>query len=165
MRRDGGFSMVEVTLAIGVVAVGLLAVFALVPVGLNSGRDAMDATRSSLIQQDVFNRVRGAINTSQLFTTPPTLSFYYTSEGIFFSDQTNLAAAISTAQTNKTPLPNYKASVNVGNSWAAGAPASIDPAYLKPVVVSLGSPLDSSGNVVGSANTARSVFTFYLRKP
>jgi uncharacterized protein (TIGR02598 family) len=156
--------MVEVTLAIGVIGVGLLAIFALIPVGLNSGRDAMDATRSSLILQDVSSRVRGAINTSQLFTTPPALSFYYTSEGIFFSDQTNLATALAAAQTNKTPLPNYKATVSVGSTWAA-APASIDPAYLKPVVVSLGSPLDSSGNVVGAANTTRSVFTFYLRKP
>jgi uncharacterized protein (TIGR02598 family) len=164
MRKAGGFSMVEVTLAIGVVAVGLLAVFALVPVGLNSGRDAMDATRSSLMLQDVYSRVRGAINTSQLFTTPPPLSFYYTSEGIFFSDQTNLATALSTAQTNKSPLPNYKASVNVGSSWAV-APAGIDPTFLKPVIVSLGSPLDASGNVVGTANTTRSVFTFYLRKP
>jgi uncharacterized protein (TIGR02598 family) len=164
MRSKGGFSMVEVTLAIGIIAFGLLAIFALIPVGMSSGRDAMDATRTSLIAQDVSNRVRATISTAQLFATTTAFTFYYTSEGIFFSDQANLATAISTANSNGSPLPFYKATGSVGTSWAA-APASIDIAYLKPVTVSLGYPLDSSGSVIGTGNTARSVFTFYLRKP
>src|SRR5205085_10153250 len=104
------------------------------------------------------------IDTPQLFTTTTALTFYYTSEGIFFSDQANLVTAILTANSNGSPLPFYKAAVSIGTTWAA-APASIDIAYLKPVTVSLGYPLDSSGGVIGTGNAARSAFTFYLRKP
>lgn len=63
-NRSHGFSLIEVTLAIGIIAFGLIAILGLVPVGLNAAKDAADDTRTSLIAQDVFNRVRGDLSTN-----------------------------------------------------------------------------------------------------
>lgn len=63
MRKVSAFSLVEVTLAIGIIAVALVGIFALIPVGLNSSRDAIDDTSTSLITQDIYNRVRSEVAT------------------------------------------------------------------------------------------------------
>lgn len=52
------FSLVETTLAIGVVAVALVSMLGLVPVGLSSFRDAVDASTSSRIVQRVSAHLR-----------------------------------------------------------------------------------------------------------
>lgn len=66
MRKSAGFSLVEVTLAIGIIAFALLAIFALIPVGLNSSRDAIDDTTTSLIAQDIYNRIKSEVATDQV---------------------------------------------------------------------------------------------------
>ena len=47
-----GFSLVEVTLAIAVVAIGLVGIMALFPLGLDAVRQAADATQMMAIGQD-----------------------------------------------------------------------------------------------------------------
>jgi uncharacterized protein (TIGR02598 family) len=64
MRKVGGFSVAEVTIAIGVIAFALLAIFALIPVGLNSSRDAIDDTSATLLLQDLQNRIRSEVATN-----------------------------------------------------------------------------------------------------
>lgn len=63
MRKVSAFSLVEVTLAIGIIAIAFVGIFALIPVGLNSSRDAIDDTATSLITQDIYNRVRSEVAT------------------------------------------------------------------------------------------------------
>jgi len=53
-----GFSLVEVCLAILVVAIGLLAVFGLFPMGLRASEDASASTRTALFAQTIFNGIR-----------------------------------------------------------------------------------------------------------
>ena len=50
-----GYSLVEVTLALLVVAIGLTATFALFPEGLRATRAAVDDTEISLFAEYVFN--------------------------------------------------------------------------------------------------------------
>ncbi len=52
-RRTAGFSLVEVTLAIGIIAFAFVALFALLPVGMTTFRAAVDATNDSIILQDM----------------------------------------------------------------------------------------------------------------
>jgi uncharacterized protein (TIGR02598 family) len=163
-KVSAAFSLVEVTLALGVIAFALVGILALVPVAQNAGRDAADDTRIAMIEQDVFARVRANINTNAKFSTPPVpLSYYYTNEGIFFCDNANLASALANAVSSNAPLPNYAVNVVFGNNFATALP-NVDNNYLKPVTASIGWPLDSSGNVVG-ANSARKSYVFYIRKP
>lgn len=51
----GGFSLVEVVLAIGVVAFAFMAIFALLPAGLGISRQSMEASVGSQIAQRILN--------------------------------------------------------------------------------------------------------------
>lgn len=53
LRRNSGFSLAEVTLAIGVISVSLLTMLGLMPTGLNSFKDATDSTIGAQIAQQV----------------------------------------------------------------------------------------------------------------
>jgi len=55
IRSRAGYSLVEVTLALLVVAIGLTATFALFPVGLKATRDAVDDTEIGLFADYVFS--------------------------------------------------------------------------------------------------------------
>ncbi len=59
-KKTGGFSLVEVTLAIAIVAIGLLAVLSLLPQGLGSARNAADNTLVATIVQDAFSSLRSS---------------------------------------------------------------------------------------------------------
>jgi type II secretory pathway pseudopilin PulG len=54
----GGFTLVEVALSVVVVAVGVLAAFALIGTGLDSSAKAVSETRAAIFADDVFNSLR-----------------------------------------------------------------------------------------------------------
>jgi len=59
MHCEGGFTLVEVALAVLVVGIGLLAIFGLFPSGLRSAEDATADTRCGLFAETVLNGMRG----------------------------------------------------------------------------------------------------------
>ena len=56
--RKAAFSLVEVTLALAVAAIGLVAILGLIPQGVASSRDAADNTMAATIVHDTFNQIR-----------------------------------------------------------------------------------------------------------
>jgi uncharacterized protein (TIGR02598 family) len=54
LGRRGGFSLVEVVIALGLITVGVTAVLALFPTALQSSHSAQDETRAGHIAQSVF---------------------------------------------------------------------------------------------------------------
>jgi Tfp pilus assembly protein PilV len=118
-RRPNAFSLVEVTLALGIAAVSLLAIFALLPVGVKTSQVAIEQTAStdllSAVAADLratpVTTPRGGAATSPRFgiAIPPnpvgantTTTLYFTSEGRF---STTLAVA-SRYRVSVTFLPN-----------------------------------------------------------
>jgi uncharacterized protein (TIGR02598 family) len=53
-----GFSLVEIMLALAVIAIGLVAVIGLIPQGIQASRDAADNTLAATIAHDTFNQMR-----------------------------------------------------------------------------------------------------------
>jgi uncharacterized protein (TIGR02598 family) len=53
--RHGGFSLIEVTLAIGITSFALLAILGLLPVGMNTFRQAIDTAVTAQIAQRIVN--------------------------------------------------------------------------------------------------------------
>lgn len=62
-RAGGGFSLVEVTLALGIVGFALVGVLGLFTVGIEASRDSAHDTTVGLIAQDVFHRLRAEVAT------------------------------------------------------------------------------------------------------
>ena len=150
-KRKTAFSLVEVTLALGIVAFALLAILALVPVGMKSGSEAIDATHTSLIGQDTQNRVKSTV-TNTTFTLANDLpsTWFYDHEGVFLGTTTSSNAF-------------YRADATIRKDWGTNAsPPNVDATVLRPVTVQLAWPVNpSTGNPVGN-NTYS--FTFYVRK-
>src|SRR6059058_6501490 len=53
-RRRKAFSLLEVVIALGVIAVGIVGVLAVFPTALQTGHSAQDETRAAHIAQSVF---------------------------------------------------------------------------------------------------------------
>src|SRR5438046_2428415 len=60
LRRVHAFSLVEVTLALGVAAFCLLAVFGLMPIGVQTNRNATSQTRAANILSSAVSDLRNA---------------------------------------------------------------------------------------------------------
>ncbi|NQU39667.1 MAG: prepilin-type N-terminal cleavage/methylation domain-containing protein [Lentisphaerae bacterium] len=56
-NQQSGFSLIEVTLALVVVSVGLLGIFHLFPAGLRASADATAETRCGQFADEVFNQI------------------------------------------------------------------------------------------------------------
>ncbi len=153
MRNRNGFSLVEVTLAIGVIAFALIALLGLLPVGMKSGAEAIDATHVSLIGVDSGNRVKNAV-TSVIFasasdTTLPT--WFYNRDGAYVG-------------TTVTTDSYYRADATIHKDWGANpSPPNVDATTLRPATVQVRWPINTSnGNALGSSGGS---FTFYVRRP
>jgi len=57
-RRNGGFNLIEVTVAIGIVAFAFVAILGLIPIGMTTFRQAMNTSVCSQIGQQVMNDVQ-----------------------------------------------------------------------------------------------------------
>jgi uncharacterized protein (TIGR02598 family) len=78
----GGFSLIEVVLALAVISVGLIAVVGLIPQGIQSARDAADNTLAATIVQDTINTIRQqAVQTTGGIWPPAFPSTYYDAQG------------------------------------------------------------------------------------
>ena len=58
LKTSVAFSLIEVTLALAVISIGIVAVLGLLPHGLQASRDAADSTLAATIVQDTFSTLR-----------------------------------------------------------------------------------------------------------
>jgi len=63
-KKRAGFSLIEVTLAIFVVGLGLLTLFSLFPAGLSQATTAQDDTQVALFAEYFFSEMRGRFTTA-----------------------------------------------------------------------------------------------------
>jgi len=127
------FSLVEVTIAIGVVSFSLLAIMGLVPVGLTTLRSAMDQTVESQIVQSIGSQ---ALLTpfGQLTNHYADKVAYYSEEGVITPDrssaryevETSLADAVYPGSTNVSQLSSAIQSLRVRIVRIQGVAATND---------------------------------------
>jgi len=73
------FTLVEVTLALGIIVFAMIPMFALVPIGLSSFRNAIDATAAAHIIQSQVNEAQ--LTNFSILTSGTTKTAYYDEEG------------------------------------------------------------------------------------
>lgn len=152
MHPKQGFSLVEVTFALGLVAFALLAILGLMPVGIKSGGEAVDATRTSFIGQDAQSRLRASV-TYPMFAAAGDVNstWFYDRDGIFLGQ-------------NVGPSAIYRADATIHGTWKSGAPPpTLDATVLRPVTLQIQWPVNTStGAVLGKNATS---FAFFVRRP
>ena len=139
------FSLVEVTLALGIAAFCLLALFGLIPVGMQTNRNATSQTAATSIIASVVADLRAtptAITTSPQFgiTFDTAKTLYFDSQGRASCDLAGLQQADCASPWNPALQPRYRVNVT-WNSPLAGPryadvkvtwPAPVDPATTTP---------------------------------
>jgi uncharacterized protein (TIGR02598 family) len=124
-RFTSAFSLVELTLAIGIAAFCLIAVFGLMPIGVQTNRNATSQTAATAILSDVVADLRGTPKTSNTssqfgitFGTAKTL--YFDGAGQF----TTSLSADSRYQLDiswTTSMPTGPRYADVKATWPAAA--------------------------------------------
>jgi uncharacterized protein (TIGR02598 family) len=84
-NRSGGFSLVEVALAIGIIAFAFVALFALIPTGLTTFRSAIDNSNETWIMQGMNSMVQTTdfANVKKLSFESSGEIYYYDEEARF----------------------------------------------------------------------------------
>ena len=118
-RRRGGFSLVEITMAIGIVSFAFVAVLGLLPSGLNTFRKAMDASVSSQIFQRVINEAQQT-DFNTLVATPLPDDIAYT----YYDDQGNKVDATDKAKA--TTIYSVKTRVQVSTTLPGSGSGNTD---------------------------------------
>jgi hypothetical protein len=133
--------LLEVVIALGVIAVGIVGVLAVFPTALQTGHSAQDETRAAHIAQSVFGSlVADATSQFNAVPLPPTPSIdltasssptsptlYADNDGNLIPNSTNSAYAIFIYTNNAVPGFTDPASANlvtVRVAWPANAPAA-----------------------------------------
>lgn len=69
-RSSVGFSLVEVTIAIGIFAFVIVAILGLFPVALRQRTDAALETRAVMVAQQIFESIRSSTSTNKIYLPP-----------------------------------------------------------------------------------------------
>lgn len=99
-----GFSLIEVVLALGVIAFALVGIMGLFPVAMKSAQESQRETRATLIAQQIFSDLRVSAGTNRFVISGPTAS---TTNGLSLSSDGNLYLAFG---TNGSPLASVTSS-------------------------------------------------------
>ena len=156
MKRSWAFSLVEVALALGSVSFAMLAVFGLIPVALQSARDSVDYTRTTLVEQDVAARLPSLVSTnvSDPATATVNIAWYYDLAG----------RRLTIDPTASAPYVNAFYRVDVKRAQPNAYPANTDPSGRDPgntystvlmgVTLTIGWPVNpsSGANAGGTKN-------------
>ena len=118
MKRSRAFSLVEVALALGIVAFALVAVVGMIPTGLQASRDAVDLTRTSMIAQDAAMRLPTVAYTSG--TPGANAVWYYDQNGHYLTIDATAALPYASAfyrvDVVRGALNSYPAYTNPANA-------------------------------------------------
>lgn len=95
-RGAGGFSLIEVTIAMAIAAIALSTLMALIPQGMNTMRDAGDEAIMARIHQQILNELQmadfDALDSAYTDSGQP-MELYYDSQGEELGDSKNSSGA------------------------------------------------------------------------
>jgi uncharacterized protein (TIGR02598 family) len=158
-RRSSAFSLVEVVLALGVVAFAIVAILGLVPTGLQTSHSSQDETRAAQIAQSVINTMASQAQTNftavglPLPSPAPTIDLTSsitsaTSPAAFFYADND--GQISQSAANAT----FSISVLTDDFSATASPVPFDHGYANKVTVRIVSPPLPTANATPNSNQA-----------
>lgn len=130
-RKNKGFSLVEITIALGIAAFCLLAIFALLPTGMNTNRSSVDETIGANLTSAIVADLREAPAGSNSLTyninpaAVGTSTNYLTQNGAV-TNRENADYAAVVAITNV---------VNLSNTWSADIKIQAPPVAANPHTV------------------------------
>jgi uncharacterized protein (TIGR02598 family) len=133
--RSAGFSLVEVTIALGVVAISLLTLFALIPVGLKTNQNSISQTAATSVMTAVLADMRAtpkasATSTQFAVTFGTAKTLYFDAEG----------------SSSASPRANSRYRVTISFPPGAGGSKSPTLSYIQTTWPALATPANAVGH-------------------
>ena len=149
-RVTSAFSLVEITLALGIAAFCLIAVFGLMPVGMQTNRNAKSQTRATNLMAAVIADLRATPRTRTtslqfcipLSGTPPPL--YFDSEGRCSSNLSGVPNPCGLANWSPPLQTRYQVNITFPS---AGSLTNAKFAHVKITWPAAATPANASGKV------------------
>ncbi|MCB1230529.1 MAG: hypothetical protein KDN19_09700 [Verrucomicrobiae bacterium] len=136
-KEAPGFSLVEITLAMGIAAVALIAILGMLPHAMKFSRDGADQTAIGAVLEDVHDRLKGnRLEEGEVDQAP----FFYDQQGRFWSSENQNANQLTGRRFFRVEVMLTKPNEISGNQF----PTSMLTAVLK-----LYWPLDETGQPYG----------------
>ena len=111
-----GFSLIEVTLAVGIVSFAILPVMALLPIGLNINRQSIEATVSSQIIARITRELQQTDFSSLPSSPSSPLTYCFDDQGNLLASGNNSALPALTSGQRALRIYDVLASVNKQSS-------------------------------------------------
>ena len=122
--RTAAFSLVEVTLALGVAAFCMIAVFGLLPVGVQTNQRATSQTAATSIMANVIADVRSTPKPPSINTSVQYQVRFGTSKTLYFDSSgrcsTDLAGSIKPDGSSWSPPIQTRYQLNLTFPWTSG---------------------------------------------
>ena len=122
--RTAGFSLVEVTLALGVAAFCMIAVFGLLPVGVQTNQRATSQTAATSIMANVIADLRSTPKPPSINTSVQYQVRFGTSKTLYFDSSgrcsTDLAGSIKPDASSWSPPIQTRYQLNLTFPWTSG---------------------------------------------
>jgi type II secretory pathway pseudopilin PulG len=152
--RNEAFSLVEVVLALGVISFAIVAIFGLLPIGLNTGRAAQDQTRADQLAETLIDSMASQAQTQFSAVTLPSASPAPPPLDLATSISTAAAPAVQLYANNDGQLSTVSAgAVYSVKILTNNVPTGFDPGYANEVTISVAWP-------AVAATTAQTVQSF-----
>lgn len=120
MKWQKGFSLVEVVLALGIVAFALMAVLGMFPVALGAAKESTSETHAAMIAQMVFGEIRAV---------PPSAAFFPSGSNATAANQVMvLTNSLAAAQPKYAVFDESGQPISQSSSTYFNDPASMIPA-------------------------------------
>ena len=122
------FTLIEVVMAVAVVAIGLTAVLGLLPGAIQSGRNAADNTLAATLAEDAFSGMRRDVLAMPIGTWPPTWNASVATDWDAAGGNPSSAAdnyfLVTLTWTQSPSMPNSGLIVTATVAWPANATAN-----------------------------------------
>ena len=146
-RRRSAFSLIEVTIALAISSVAVIALLGMFPAAMSAGRDAVDQTAVGTVLEDVHERLEGSDLRAGVVDNSP---FFYDEQGRFWS-------ADQDRPDNFTEDRFFRVDVRLAEPRQDPGGGFEIPEGLLSATVELSWPLDGSGQALGRGNPKTSV--------
>ena len=115
-NQSKAFSLVEVTIALGVASFCLVITFALLPVGMTTNRDSVEQTLAASLSSSIVADLRGTPNTGGATNSSPRYGILFPVAGA--APQSTSIFLNTDGSTNSLPVVNgaplFRATITVG---------------------------------------------------
>ena len=129
-RRNAGFSLVEVVMALGIMSVGLVPLMALLPIGLKVHRQAIEVTVASQIVARVTHEAQQTDYTDLTLAGNSPLTYCFDDQGNLLSSGKGDQTVFATCKDSKR-IYDVRATVNQAASLPAAGSMAQSPSLAR----------------------------------